>query len=369
MEQIKLKAYEHIIPCDIDTPITLYAKYVGDGMGFLLESKEQPKGRYSFMSTNPDVVVTAYGNQITIEKDGVVEEKEGLALLEVKNYIDGIDVVNDTNLPFVGGAVGTVGYDMIKQYEVIPAVNKDDVGTPDAHLMFVTETVAFDHFYNQLHIVVLESDDLDGSAKAQERIASIEDKIHAETGLSRVNIAEPPLEFASNVAKETYEDMVSKAKQYIYDGGDIFQVVLSQRWSAKCTAEPFMLYRKLRRVNPSPYMFYFNFESYHIVGASPEMLVEMKDNHIKNCPIAGTRKRGTTPEEDKALADDLLADDKERAEHNMLVDLGRNDMGKIAQIGSVEVTRYMEVQNYSHVMHLVSLVEGKKPKREICLKS
>lgn len=355
---MKLRAYEHIIPCDIDTPITLYGKYVGDKIGFLLESKEQPKGRYSFMSTNPDVVVKAYGNKIIIEKDGITEEKDGLALEAVKTYIDSIDVINETAIPFVGGAVGSVGYDMIKQYEIIPAVNPDDVGTPDAHLMFVTETIAFDHFYNQLHIVVLEDDDDNGAAKAQERIAEIEGLIHEDTGLGRAQMAEP-LTFTSNVIQEEYEEAVRRAKQYIYDG-DIFQVVLSQRWSAECTTEPFMLYRKLRRVNPSPYMFYFNFIDYHIVGASPEMLVEIKDNRIKNCPIAGTRKRGATPQEDAELAADLLADEKERAEHNMLVDLGRNDMGKIAKIGSVEVTRYMEVQNYSHVMHLVSLVEGEK---------
>lgn len=355
---MKLRAYEHIIPCDIDTPITLYGKYVGDKIGFLLESKEQPKGRYSFMSTNPDVVVKAYGNKIIIEKDGITEEKDGLALEAVKTYIDSIDVINETAIPFVGGAVGSVGYDMIKQYEVIPAVNPDDVGTPDAHLMFVTETIAFDHFYNQLHIVVLEEDDDNGAAKAQERITEIESLIHEDTGLGRAQMAKP-LTFTSNVIQEEYEEAVRRAKQYIYDG-DIFQVVLSQRWSAECTTEPFMLYRKLRRVNPSPYMFYFNFIDYHIVGASPEMLVEIRDNRIKNCPIAGTRKRGATAQEDAELAADLLADEKERAEHNMLVDLGRNDMGKIAKIGSVEVTRYMEVQNYSHVMHLVSLVEGEK---------
>lgn len=354
----ELRAYEQIIPCDIDTPITLYDNYVGDKMGFLLESKEQPKGRYSFMSTNPDIVITAYGNHITIIKDGIEEKKEGLALEIVKDYIEGYDVINETAVPFVGGAVGTVGYDMIKQYEAIPQINVDDIDTPDLHLMFVTETVAMDHFYNQVHIIILEGNDDEGKKKAQKRMNQIEALINQNSELGRDQMAEA-LEFSSNVLQKDYEEAVNKAKQYIYDG-DIFQVVLSQRWSAKCTTEPFMLYRKLRRVNPSPYMFYFNFLDYHIVGASPEMLVAIKDGRIQNCPIAGTRKRGATPEEDSALAEDLLADPKERAEHNMLVDLGRNDMGRIAKIGSVEVTRYMEVQNYSHVMHLVSLVEGNK---------
>ncbi len=358
MEKIRLRTYEHIMACDTETPITLYAKYVRNQMGFLLESKEQPKGRYSFMATNPDVVIKAIGDKISIIKKYQVSEEQGRALDVVKKHIEAYDVTNTTNLPFVGGAVGTVGYDMIKQYEDIKVDTIDSVNTPDLHLMFVTELVAYDHFYNQLHIVVLEADTEEGKAKAEERINGIELQINKDVLLDRA-VMTAPLSFQSNLSQKTYEDAVKKAKQYIYDG-DIFQVVLSQRWSAKCDTEPFMLYRKLRRVNPSPYMFYFNFKEYYIVGASPEMLVEMKENHIKNCPIAGTRRRGATPEEDAELAADLLADTKERAEHNMLVDLGRNDMGKISTIGSVEVTRYMEVQNYSHVMHLVSLVEGER---------
>lgn len=358
MEKRILRAYEHIIACDTETPITLYAKYVGDDIGFLLESKEQPKGRYTFMATNPEKVIVARGQAVTIINGGVTETSSIQALSIVKDYIESTDIVNETRLPFVGGAVGTVGYDMIKQYEVISAVNPDHIGTPDSHLMFVTETIVLDHFYDQLHIVVLEEDNEKGRETAETRIREIERKINVHVGFPQVEMNEP-LVFNSNMKQEEYEEIVKKAKQYIYDG-DIFQVVLSQRWSAKCSTEPFMLYRKLRRVNPSPYMFYFNFIDYHIVGASPEMLVEMREGHIKNCPIAGTRKRGATPEEDRALAADLLGDEKERAEHNMLVDLGRNDMGKIAQIGSVNVSQYMEVQNYSHVMHLVSLVEGTK---------
>ena len=156
---------------------------------------------------------------------------------------------------------------------------------------------------------------------------------------------------------------VEKAKQYIYDG-DIFQVVLSQRWSAPCKIDPFILYRKLRRLNPSPYMFYFKFDEYYVVGSSPEMLVKMEKNRISNCPIAGTRKRGKDEEEDLFLANDLLQDEKEIAEHVMLVDLARNDMGKVSKIGSVTIPKYMEVKNYSHVMHIASLVEGEKKEEE-----
>lgn len=358
MNTKKLITYEHIIACDTETPITLYSKYVKNEMGFLLESKEQPKGRYSFMACNPDKIIKAYGSKVEIITKGEVMVCEGRALDVVKKEIDQYDVDNRTDLPFVGGAVGSVGYDMIRQYENLPLLNPDEIQTPDLHLMFVTEILAYDHFFNQLHIVVLEEATDKGVKEAQRRIEGIEKKLKRDFKMEE-NKIEEELNFVSNMNQKAYENAVIKAKKYIYEG-DIFQVVLSQRWSATCTTAPFKLYRKLRRMNPSPYMFYFNFQTYYIVGSSPEMLVEMKGNHIKNCPIAGTRKRGMTPIEDDALAKDLLEDDKERAEHNMLVDLGRNDMGKIAKIGSVEVTSYMEVQKYSHVMHLVSLVEGEK---------
>lgn len=358
MQKIKLNAYEKIIACDSETPITLYAKYAGDDLGFLLESKEQPKGRFSFMATNPDLVIKAYGDKIEVVEKGQKTEMTGKVLDVIKERIERYEVDNDTILPFVGGAVGTVGYDMIKQYEQIEQINEDDVNVPDAHLMFVTETIVFDHFYDQLHVVVLEEETKYGQAKAESRIKAIEDQLNQLLQLPKAALEEP-LTFESNMTQEAYEEAVVKAKDYIYEG-DIFQVVLSQRWQSDCKTGSFQLYRKLRHVNPSPYMIYFNFCDYQIVGASPEMLVEIKNDHIKNCPIAGTRKRGKDTKEDDFLAADLLADLKERAEHNMLVDLGRNDMGKVSQIGSVEVTKYMEVQNYSHVMHLVSQVEGDK---------
>lgn len=358
MHKITLKAYEKVIACDTETPITLYRKYAGNNIGFLLESKEQPKGRYSFMATNPDLVIKAFGRKIEVMEKDQKTELTGRVLDVVKERIDRYHVDNDTDLPFVGGAVGTVGYDTIKLYEDIPQLNPDDIETPDAHLMFVTETLVFDHFHDRLHIVVLEEETMYGEAKAKSRIKDIEKHLKKMLTLPSSALKEP-LTFESNMGQEAFENAVKKAKQYIYDG-DIFQVVLSQRWQGPCKTDPFNLYRKLRHVNPSPYMIYFNFNDYEIVGASPEMLVEMRNGHIKNCPIAGTRKRGKDEAEDVALAKDLLEDLKERAEHNMLVDLGRNDMGKVAKIGSVEVTKYMEVQNYSHVMHLVSLVEGEK---------
>lgn len=359
MGKTALKTYTKTIIGDMETPITLYQKYVRKGEGFLLESKEQPKGRYSFLAANPFIVIKAYGNQIEIKTGDNIKTLKGKALDEVKRIIENYEITNETTLPFVGGAVGTVGYDMIKQYEKIPAENMDSIKTPDLHLLFVKECIAYDHFNNNITIIVLGENNEEGKASACERIAEISKMIKKDIIFEEDENDGETLVFQSNVSKKTFEEAVEKAKSYIYEG-DIFQVVLSQRWSARCETSPFTLYRRLRRLNPSPYMYYFKMDDYYIVGSSPEMLVEYKEGKIKNCPIAGTRKRGKTTEEDLALAKELLEDKKEIAEHIMLVDLGRNDMGKVSKIGSVQVTKYMEVQNYSHVMHIVSLVEGEK---------
>lgn len=353
----KLRTYELILPGDTETPITLYAKYVGDNIGFLLESREQPKGRYSFMSANPKIVIEGHGDKRTIIENNQQRKVTSKGLKLIEEEMNNYDVTNTTKLPFAGGAVGTVAFDMIKQYENIPSNNLDDIEAPDLHLMFVEEYLAYDHHFSQTHIVVLDEDTEDGKIRAKTRIEEIQELlgISSTLGIARTK---GEFNFSSNMSKDEFIEIVEKAKEYIYDG-DIFQVVLSQRWEAEFKDDPFMLYRKLRIVNPSPYLIYFNFDCYQVIGSSPEMLVELKDGNIKNCPIAGTRKRGKTIEEDEMLAQDLLNDEKERAEHNMLVDLGRNDVGKVAEIGTVEVTEYMQVHNYSHVMHLVSLVEGK----------
>jgi len=359
MEKKILKTYVETIIGDTETPITLYQKYVRKNEGFLLESKEQPKGRYSFLATNPYIVIKASGSKVTISKQGRSKTVEGRALDEVRKEIENYEIINQTKLPFIGGAVGTVGYDTIKQYEKIPDVNVDTVNTPDAHLMFVKECIAYDHFNHTIYMIVLEEDTEEGRELAKERIYEIKMMLKKDIIFEGDDEKNETLTFQSNVSKKTFEEAVEKAKQYIYEG-DIFQVVLSQRWSARCDTNPFTLYRRLRRLNPSPYMYYFKFDDYYIVGSSPEMLVEYKDGKISNCPIAGTRRRGKTEVEDLLLAEELLKDEKEIAEHIMLVDLGRNDMGKVSKIGSVKVSKYMEVQNYSHVMHIVSLVEGEK---------
>ncbi len=356
---MKLITYERKLSGDTETPISIYSKYVKDQVGFLLESKEQPKGRYSFMAADPYMQIRVYNNRIETQMNGVQEVVHGRGLDLIEKMMDGIQVTNTTALPFIGGAVGTVGYDMIRDYENLPDKNPDTIGTPDSHLLFVKELIAYDHYYHQIHLICLDTDDDDGRKKSQQRFDAMEAMLHETLDLSKT--CEPvDVEFTTNMSQEAYMQAVEKAKQYIYDG-DIFQVVLSQRLSGKGKdIDTFNLYRKLRQVNPSPYLYYFNMEDYAIVGSSPEMLVSIKDDQILTCPIAGTRKLGQTEEENEALAKDLLADKKERAEHMMLVDLGRNDMGKVSEFDSVKVESLMEVHQYSHVMHLVSLVSGKR---------
>jgi anthranilate synthase component 1 len=357
MNKIKLIPYIETISGDTETPITLFNKYVNENIGFLLESKEQPKGRYSFLCINPYLVIKAYNNEIFINECGTQIKRKGRPLDIVKSYIEKYHLINTTDIPFVGGAVGTVGYDIIRQYEYLPEENTDNIHLPDLHMMFVKEVIAYDHFLNQINIIVLEEEDDKSRKNANKKIEIIKNTLLNKSSDKITN--KKKVVFKSHNTQEEFENAVNKAKEYIYEG-DIFQVVISRRWSGKSDIPPFELYRKLRQVNPSPYMFYFNFGDYNIIGSSPEMLVELRKGEIFNCPIAGTRMRGKTHEEDKQLADELLNDEKEKAEHVMLVDLGRNDMGKVSEISSVQIKSFMKVQKYSHVMHLVSLLGGKK---------
>ncbi len=362
MKKIRLKPYMAIISGDVDTPVTLYQKYVGDKIGFLLESNEQPKGRYSFLGANPYMIIEGSANgMVTVTKEeGHISKQKGNPLEIVKDYLQKYEVINEMSIPFVGGAVGSVGYDMIRQYEELPQINEDIIGVPDMHLLFVKELIAYDHETHRIHIIVLEKDGVDGEQLAREKIKKIQLALGQEYNHKPLDDTKrEEIIFRSHMDRKTFEKAVQRAKAYIYEG-DIFQVVLSRRWSGQLGEAPFSIYRKLRQVNPSPYMFYFNFETYQIAGSSPEMLVEHRKGVIRNCPIAGTIRRGGTEEEDSQNAIQLLEDDKERAEHTMLVDLGRNDMGKVSKIGTVNVKSFMEVHRYSHVMHLVSLLEGQK---------
>lgn len=356
-----LKPYVKTMSGDMETPVTLFQKFVGQDKGFLLESSEVPRGRYSFIGKNPFIEIKAKNDMAVVEENGRINICKGRSLDIVQMQLEKFLINNDTDIPFIGGAAGSIGYDIIRQYEELPELNPDTLELPDLHLFFIKELIVYDHKFQQVKIVVLESDCKKGKTSADKKIMAIERQIARpiSSAGSRIEIKTRKPKIISNTSKEEYEENVRRIKEYIHNG-DIFQCVLSQRLTLECKDKPFNLYRKLRQINPSAYLFYFNFGDYQVAGSSPEMLVEVFGDKITNCPIAGTRKRGTDARSDEILAIELKNDPKERAEHTMLVDLGRNDMGKVAEIGSVNVTLLMEIRKYSHVMHLVSTVEGKK---------
>lgn len=359
-----LKTYERVFPGDTETPITLFFKYVKDEKGFILEGRGDGKINFSFLGKNP--VACLYGSdKLTIEEQGVKRIYEGKLLDGVREYLSEYHVETDLEFSFVGGAVGTVGYDVIRQYEKLPDKNPDVIGVPVVNLMVFTEFIIYDHMHDCIRLVVLDTPDHYGKNRAEAMLDKMEKEIMSVVPAERYSMPEKPskIKVTSNVTKEEYMAMVEKAKKYIYDG-DIFQVVLSQRLTVETDSRAIDLYRKLRTINPSPYLIYYNFGDYQVAGCSPEMLVEVTGDRIKTCPIAGTRKRGRNAEEDMALATDLKSDTKEQAEHVMLVDLARNDMGRVAEIGSVEISEFMQVHYYSHVMHMVTLAEGQKKKDE-----
>lgn len=364
---IKLKTYVREFSGDTETPITIFYKYVGDENGFLLESRGDGKTNYSFIGKNPSAILKGDDVLEIIENGEPVKKVTGRLLDGVRDYMQQYSIETTLDIAFIGGAIGCISYDVIKQYENIPRLNPDNINTPTVHLMFFKQFIVYDHLHDHILLVVLESPDEKGESTANELLDNMERQVMAGIPEKCYEIPESTEEIhvESNMSKEEFEKMVEKGKEYIYNG-DIFQVVLSQRLTARTGENPINLYRKLRAINPSPYLFYFNFGDYQVAGSSPEMLVEVNGQNVRTCPIAGARKRGADVFEDAALANEMKNDEKERAEHVMLVDLARNDMGRIAKIGSVNVSRFMNVQNYSHVMHMVSLVEGIKRDDEDC---
>ncbi|WP_058486039.1 anthranilate synthase component I [Defluviitalea phaphyphila] len=361
---MEFKVYLKQLEGDSYTPITLFQKYVGCEKGFLLESNHEEKGRYSFIAKNPFAELKGMDKKIIIKEGDKITEKNGKIMNILREYMSNFKIKNHSSIPFAGGAVGTVGYDIVRQYEKLPKPNKDTIKVPDVHLMFTKEIIAYDNLKEQVFLMVLEEDNEEGKKKAEEKIAYMERELQNKQEIDIPRFDNKNIKkITSNMTDEEYMDKVKKAKKYIYEG-DIFQVVLSKRWVVEADIDSFLLYRKLRKLNPSPYLFYLNFGEYQVIGSSPEMLVELRKDKIYNCPIAGTRKRGKDKKEDELLSKELLNDEKEKAEHIMLVDLARNDMGRVAKIDSVSVKNFMEVHYYSHVMHLVSLVEGTKKEGE-----
>ncbi|MFA9376437.1 MAG: anthranilate synthase component I [Lachnotalea sp.] len=356
-----LRAYKKTVSIVNETAIGLYEGLAKDKKGFLLESYDKNNGRYTFFGTEPEEIITSRGNKLVIKKnDGTENVIEGNPVEQLKKYYSDFDVRTDgSELPFTGGLFGSLGYDYIRYTEELPDNNEDEIGIETIQFMLVTAFIIIDHVAETLMSVVLGEDSAEGRIKGEKQAEEL-----VKTAIS--NMVERTNDFEHDgviVNKsdsiEQYSEKVEQIKHYIKEG-HIFQTVLSQRWTIETKQTGLDLYRELRILNPSPYLYYFNFGDFEIIGSSPEMLVKQVDNKVFTCPIAGSRRRGKDEKEDQLLKEELLNDEKEKAEHVMLVDLARNDMGRIAEFGTVKVTQFMEVQNYSHVMHIVSLVEGKK---------
>jgi len=367
LEQTRELAREHtLVPLrhtfidDCETPVSAYLKLRGDGPSFLLESAEQGQrfGRWSFLGFRPrtvlrldDGVFTANGEKRAFEDpySAVAEELDRYRIAP----LEGLP-------PFAGGAVGLFGYDLVRHAEpTVGAANPDELGTPDMALMVSDVLVAFDHLRHEVTILanVFAGDDLDRAhADAVATIAEVRERLAAPVPRARAGSREMPA-FESNMGADGYAAAVERCKSYIR-AGDVYQVVPSQRWSADAPVEAFSIYRGLRAINPSPYMYFLDFEDFEIAGASPESLVKVTGRRAEQRPIAGTRPRADTAEQDMRRAEELLADEKERAEHVMLVDLARNDLGRVCEYGSVQVDELMAVETYSHVLHIVSSVSG-----------
>ena len=361
VEEARALAGEHnLIPVthtfieDCETPVSAFLKLRGAGPAFLLESAEQGQrvGRWSFIGYKPRRVV-----RWSLADGGDPYE---LAAEEASRHrqaqIPGLP-------PFAGGAVGFFGYDCVRSVERLAEPNPDPVGLPDMALMLSDVILAFDHLRHEVTVLANAYVEEDGGveaahARAVESIREVRERLAGPLPRRAASAAREEPHFESNMPREAFEAMVSRIVEYVH-AGDAFQVVPSQRWSAPVPVEPFSIYRGLRAVNPSPYMYFLDFEDFQVVGASPEPLVTVSGRSVSTRPIAGTRPRGANADEDQRIAAELLADEKERAEHVMLVDLGRNDLGRVCEYGSVEVETFMSVETYSHVIHIVSSVAGR----------
>jgi anthranilate synthase component 1 len=359
---------------DLETPVSAYLKLCGGKpMSFLLESVEggEARGRYSIIGLEPDLIWRANGGKAEINR-GARANPDAFAPLNEPPLQALHALIKESRIalpetlpPMAAGVFGYLGYDMVRLMEELPSPNPDPIGIPDAILVRPTLIVVFDAVKDAITVVTPVRPEKGLEAKtalkrAVERLAGVVDALDRPLDKSLAEYDEGPLDvpMQSNTTPQDYKAMVSRAKEYIV-AGDAFQIVLAQRFEAPFKLPAFSLYRALRRTNPSPYLYFLDFGDFAVAGSSPEILVKVSGDTVTIRPIAGTRPRGPTPHEDKAMEEELLADPKERAEHLMLLDLGRNDVGRVARIGSVEVTDQFFVERYSHVMHIVSNVEGK----------
>jgi len=360
LEEVRrLKNQGNLVPvcrdirADLETPVSAYLKIARGNYSFLLESVEggERLARYSFIGTDPLLVLKT-------ENERPVDP-----LILVENALAQLRPVSIAGLPrFHGGMVGYLSYEVARYFERLPSLVQDPQGLPESVLMLADTLLVFDHVTHKIKVV--SHAHLDGDVdtayreatrKIDDLVNRLEQPMHSET---LKNAPPDRSAVSSNYTPTEFEAIVSQAKEYIY-AGDVIQTVLSQRLARRTTANPFTIYRALRSINPSPYMYYLHLGDFYIAGASPELLVRVEDGIVSTHPIAGTRRRGKDNTEDLALEEELKNDEKERAEHVMLIDLGRNDIGRVTEPGTVEVTQLMDVERYSHVMHLVSHVQGK----------
>lgn len=386
-EFLRLSKKGNLIPvyaeinADMDTPVSAFLKLKKNDYSFLFESVEgQEKiARYSFLGSNPSLVIKAKARNIEITYPAGISRRfvsKLTPLDEIKKIMRWFRPVTIKGLPrFYGGLVGYIGYDTVRFFEKIPDKNLDDLKLSDSIFMLTENILIFDHVNHSVKIVtnvILTKDEqrLPDTKKSKlyyraiKKLESIKKDFYKPIieKEKKIKKAGYGAKITSNVNKPQFKDMVSKAKSYIKEG-DIIQVVLSQRFKANINKEPFDIYRSLRSLNPSPYMFFLKLKDTVLIGSSPEMLVRCEDGLVQSRPIAGTRPRGETEKEDRRLEAELIGDIKERAEHLMLVDLGRNDLGRVCKSATVEVSLFMKVERYSHVMHLVSEVRGKLNRR------
>lgn len=360
------KVYKKTVSIVNETSTAMYENLVSTESGipkkgFLLESYDKNYDRYTFMGVEPEEIITSEKDSLVITyRDGTKKVKKGNPLELLKEYYSSFEVQKENEeLNFSGGLVGNLGYDFVRYTEDIPDDNPDEIGIETIQLMLMKEFLIVDQVAETLTAVILETPDIEGEKRAKKAAEELIEKVMTEHAEKPVELQQDGVIIHKSDTLEQYSEKVNKIKDYIREG-HIFQTVLSQRWIIETEQEGFSLYRELKELNPSPYLYYFDFGTFEVIGSSPEMTVKQQGKRVFTCPIAGTRPRGKTAEEDEALKKELLSDEKEKAEHVMLVDLARNDMGRISEFGTVKVTDFMNVQKYSHVMHIVSMVEGRK---------
>ncbi|MCD8156829.1 MAG: chorismate-binding protein [Clostridiales bacterium] len=358
-----LKLYKKTVSIINETPIEMYENLVGKKKGFLLESYDKNYDMFTIFGAEPEEIITSRGNALVITRGvGSEEVREGNPHERLKEYYSEFEIRKDNHeLSFTGGLVGNLGYDYIRYTEDLPDNNPDDIGIETIQMMLMTRFLVVDHVSETMTAIVLDGDNEEGKKRALSAAAGMIDGAwtdRPENHRDSAFVRDGKIVHKTDTLEE-YSEKVERIRHYIREG-HIFQTVLSQRWTIETGQDGFTLYKHLREINPSPYLYYYNYGDFEVIGSSPEMIVKQQGDRVYTCPIAGSRPRGKSKEEDIALTEELLADEKEQAEHVMLVDLARNDMGRISEFGTVKVTEFMKVQYYSHVMHIVSLVEGRK---------